>query len=454
MSNHDWIETVLNDGRIRWSKENATIEKRGERRFWCRVQIGRKGCRYDRTHTFETKAECEVWIENRMSDNESIGLDSLPSQREILELRQLRAVIGDADLQEVAALWKQHQPKKSRTVWEAVDEYLTCRLPEWAVSTRNTNSSKANWLKSQFQKEDLLFDVRKKKLEELLNKLPVNNETRNGYLAFTKAFCNWCIEKGYLKKSPAKKIKKFHVEGRAVKYLRQKQAEAFIRAAEKYDPELVPILVLMLLVGIRPEIVLRMAPKLDQFIDLEDMVIAVPEHLEEGEKVNKTGDYVIESDLPGDVWAWLRAYWDGKPLKVQNFQKRRREIANKAGVVLSHDVLRHTFATFDYAVCRNMDTVAGHLGHSNSATTARYYVNRTAKGKDGRAFFALRPLPGAKPVRRKRVNPHATKADWPSDEMLIAWVEARGKVEVGKKLGVSEAAVRKRLARIRKSLEK
>lgn len=274
MNKQEFKKTILRGGRIRWSKDNVTIEKRGERKFWVRVQIS-EICD-SRQATFETWTECEVFANKRLYKKERNGLNSLPA---------------------------------------------------------------------------------------------------NG-------------------------IRDFHEAGRAVQYLKLEEVEAFIRCAEKLDPELVVFLVLMLFVGIRPNVVQRMGPVLPELIDLEYKVINVSAFMKKGLTVNETGTYVIECNNPGDIWVWLSAYWDGGPLKVHYFQERCLEIAKAAGVVLSPGVFRRTFATFDFAYSREMGKVAAHLGHSVMSMTD-HYVNFTAKRRDARAFFALRPLPGAKPVKKR-----------------------------------------------------
>lgn len=449
MQADEWQEQLLPDGRIRWRRRYVTIEKRAEDRYFCRIQIAPIG--YSSQRTFNKRAECEVWARNRLAEKNRLGTEALPGQREITELRKLKQQIGDVDLGEVARHWLLHNPTNKKTVWKALDAYESIYLPQLAKTTRNNYTSKVGWLRSVHEEETMLSAVTRADLAGKLGDLPVKPVTRNGYRRFVRAFFSWCCDQGWLKISPAEQLGGYREEGKPVSYLSAEEAKRFIRTAEAKDPELVPLLTLMMFGGIRPEIVLRMAPRLDELIDLEDKCITVPAYLEEGVRINKSGEYVIEEDFPGDIWSWLVAYWDGRPLCIQNFQKRRLEVSKAAEVKLHHDILRHTFGTFDYADCRNMDKVAGDLGHATSTTTAKYYVNRTAKGRDARNFFSLRPLPGAIPVRRERVNPHATKADWPCDAILVEWVEARGKVGVAMQLGVSEAAVRKRLKRIQES---
>jgi integrase len=253
--------------------------------------------------------------------------------------------------------------------------------------------------------------------------------------------------KGWIKHSPALYLEHRKGNRDAVPYLTVVDAKKFLEAAETHDPALVPLLVLSLFAGIRPSAAVRMAPFAEELIDLDEKWILIP-HVHRGVEINKAQAYRVEGNCPDAIWRWLKAYWDGGAIDIRNHEGRRQAIIEHAGIVWVHDAMRHSFATYAFRLEGNIEKVATWLGHTDSRLTKRHYANPAAKQKHAQVYFGLRPKEGAKPVVREKKDPHAARANWPCDSDFRAWCRRERKTHVAAILGVSEAAVRKRLKRI------
>lgn len=85
--------------------------------------------------------------------------------------------------------------------------------------------------------------------------------------------------------------------------------------------------------------------------------------------------------------AWLA---EGGTLPVVNLTKRWRAVRVAAGVPWSHDVTRHSFASYHLAAFRSQDRTATEMGHRSSALLFAHYrelVTPTAAAE----FWAIRP---------------------------------------------------------------
>jgi len=429
-----------------------TVFPAAHERWTCRVQI--PDCKVDRRKTYDTKDAAVAFGRSVREQYRRTGTEVTLSPSEAMEYRDAKEKVGDVDLRLVADYWLRRHPDESRTVAEALELYRTERRAKgtWNKVTLAEKKGKLEWLEDSLGEFDLR-DIELEHLERLINGLPHNPTTISNHVRFLKAFWNWCVKpKGWIKHSPALYLEHRKTKQAPVSYLPVSDARKFLEAAETHDPALVPLLVLSLFAGIRPSAAVRMAPFADELIDLEEKSIVIP-GVHRGVEINKTEGYRIEKSCPDAIWHWLGAYWDGGAIDVCNHEGRRQRIVEHAGIEWVHDAMRHTFATYAFKLEDNIAKVAAWLGHTDSRLTKRHYANAIARQKHAREYFAMRPKEGAKPVVRRKTDPHAPKANWPSDAEFVAWCEREPKTHIAAILGVSEARVRARLKRIIENAE-
>jgi hypothetical protein len=105
-----------------------------------------------------------------------------------------------------------------------------------------------------------------------------------------------------------------------------------------------------------------------------------------------------------------------------------------------------------HSILRDREAVSQAIARSQSTREALEILGLRPAGGNYHAFrlacerFGLEP-PVYQPGSRAVSAPRLTKIDWPGDEELRAMVAASSYAATGRKLGVSDTAVRKRLRR-------
>lgn len=438
-----------------------SVEQQENGKWLCRIQIPTTNKREngttvyrDKQKTFRTKGAALAWEKTHEKQHNKTGQDGLLSIIQTAEYLEAKEIAGDVDIRVIVQEWKDRNPKRSISMEKALGQYNSNEVAEMAVTTQSKLKGHLAWMKECFGQ----IPVNNISISDLgaeLRKLKFAAASYNTRVRVIKRFFLWCCEpeQAWISLSPAVGLKSKEEKKGAVEFLSLNEVIAFLRTAEKYDPALIPSMVLSFLAGIRPMVVLRMCPFAARFIDLKGKRINIPQYYK-GQRINKSKGYNIESDVPGAIWEWLEAYWDGGAIDIVNHNERRKRICKLAKIEWVHDAARHTFGSFAYAKCRDLGKVAAWLGHKTSEVTADHYTNTEARQCDALKYFTLLPKVGAKPVKREKINPYKEKANWPKDTQLLLWAETKLPREIGKVLGVSDTTVRRRLNRIRKSLDK
>ena len=218
------------------------------------------------------------------------------------------------------------------------------------------------------------------------NTLNARGRTEATYLL---VFVRWAKYEDYLPSSFT--IKQLPAAPRSdeaeIDFLRPKDAHLYLLSV---DPEWRPAFALALFAGVRPMEVCRMQWK---FIHLDDERIRIPGWVS---KVRRAR--LLEGGpggLPSTVWPWLRASssFDGPVIPVghesgnmHEWTKARSGARRRSGVTLSHDILRHTFATYHVALTGSPSYTARLLGHTKLHMLAAHY-DGVASRSSAEQFF-------------------------------------------------------------------
>lgn len=211
-------------------------------------------------------------------------------------------------------------------------------------------------------------------VERWLTRPEWSPRTRRNYLVDVATLCNWLVRRGALARSPCAGVEKPVIEAAAPGIHTPDQVRQVLTAAAT-DADVRRVLALQYFAGIRPEEAQR----------LEESNF-LPGYVEVGAQQSKTRRRRLVKIGP-TLRAWLAV---GGRLPVTNFRKRWQAVRRLAGVPWSHDVTRHTFASYHLALTGSADATAHELGHESAAMLFRHYravVTREA----AQAFFGLRP---------------------------------------------------------------
>jgi len=220
--------------------------------------------------------------------------------------------------------------------------------------------------------EVCLQDVDRLKVEQFQNHLLSKGLTKarvNRYTASLKCFFNRCIDWGKLKANPVKGIK-LYAESMRVRYLEMGQIQALL---EVCSPRMRPIVLTALLTGLRKSDIFKMRW---QDIDFENRKINIHQ--------SKTGNPItinmskalaaMLKEIPQDVDCPYVFSFRGKQLNDFGWTRGDFLAATQAAGLTDfrfHD-LRHTFATQQRFLGKDLTVVKELLGHKSIRMTMRY----------------------------------------------------------------------------------
>jgi integrase len=126
-------------------------------------------------------------------------------------------------------------------------------------------------------------------------------------------------------------------------------------------------------------------------VDWDDKLVKVENH-KLGKKTRSARyRYVAMSQ---NLIAWLQPYrhWEGPIWPATCWESMHKEARTKAGVYDSwgHDVLRHTFASYLFALKQDAAYTASQMGHESATMIFRHY-RRLTKPAEAVEFWNIYP---------------------------------------------------------------
>jgi len=370
-----------------------------------------------------------------------------------------------AEFTEVFAFYARHNSlKNSATVEEAIDEYIDYRKPKelelrgskpkrrerkyraWAITTYQKRVlTNLTQLKDAFA-DKTVASLTTNCIKKFLESQDIKEDTYNNKYSDTKQFFQWCIDvKKCLDKNPSDGINELATDDKIPEIYTVDETRRIFRTAITVDPGLIPFLALAAFAGIRTCEIERMKPT---DLDFDCQIINI--RPEVGKRKGNGGVMPRKIEgLPQAAWSWLKASGE-KNLMIDtaNLQKRRQMIFQMAGVSIKQNALRHSYSSYAYAHFQDDGPVRKQVGHRIANTFFEYYATVVLKA-EGDAYFQILCPVETLPSTGEYKPYGTTKINWPSDENLIRMIKSSSNNKVAKELGVSEAAIRKRLKRIK-----
>lgn len=240
-------------------------------------------------------------------------------------------------------------------------------------------------------------------------------KTWNNYRGYVSQIFSWAISKGYVTKNPCDDVRQKRVVTDEIRFLSVDQVQSlFARASEvhgdiggrqrsltgHYAPvpieeedfrDFVPWLTLGFFCGPRPERELGELSTDQVRIDDDEAVLIIM-----GKSAKTRSRRTV--DLSKNALAWWHAYPpSGKRIQPPNLQKRWKRLRQAVGLFEDwpHDGMRHTFATYHYAMHKNEDRLQALMGHED-ATMLHAHYRGLATSKEAERFWALMPVHGTR----------------------------------------------------------
>lgn len=179
--------------------------------------------------------------------------------------------------------------------------------------------------------------------------------------------------------------------------LRPDQLRGLLSAADERIAK--PSLCLGAFAGLRPVEVTRL-----HWEDIDwanGQVFVRPDVAKQTKQHRTEGRFVTITDALRE-WLMPGAKKSGPIIPVADaaFKRAKRAMTEKAGVTIPHDALRHSFATYHYALHGDGALTAKELGHTTTTMTFRAYARRDVAKQDAEKWFGTRP-----PRRARNVIP-------------------------------------------------
>lgn len=333
----------------------------------------------------ERRAAARQKIERAAMDMGSAGVEILPE--DVVLLKRCREIIGPTvTLFEVCQFWaQQHRSVEPMDIEQAKDLFAIRRKQEGLSDGRiRSGDAVLDNLAAAFTCE--VGGFTEGMLTEWILGLPREPETKRSYRNHLKSFFDFSAEQGWCVPLDFSKVKYGKVIEKEAVIMPVDELKALLKAAWADHPLYCGYFALCIFGGLRTSAACRL--DYDN-INFEERGILMPAADSKTEKRH----YV--DGFPDVLWAWLEAVnrrvgRDAFRITPRAWNRARAEIAKEAGVVIPHNGLRKSFASYMVAATGSADRVATLMTHRNPGKLYQTYKGN-AKHDDGLAFLEIVP---------------------------------------------------------------
>lgn len=376
---------------------------------------------------YESKAKAEEDKPNIRAQYESAGTGQFLFDRKAAEdYEGALKLVGGVPLMEVARFWRLHHPDRPKRrlaeLFHAFLEDVKLRHGEGRHYSDLKSRGKA-FLAAGFG-ERYADTVTRQEILSYVKGLDAAPRTMRNHKTTVCEFFNWLVQEAHeLTVNPAAGIKKRMLPKETAKeivFLPLDFVVRYLRAAERYAPELVAHEVVQLVAGVRADD--EMADFEAGFVMPQTREIVIPAH------VAKTEKREVIDGLEENFWAWWAAYGpEAGLLRPKNYGPRwarlrvltsvedtdqadrlarlpikhllRMEAAKRALEAWPWNARRRTFCTYHVAKHQSAAKTALIMRHRGSAYTLHNsYRGLGVTAEQGAEYFRIMPAPVAKPI--------------------------------------------------------
>lgn len=325
----------------------------------------------------EQKRTCgAAWVELSPAERSDIMLLHAEARREGVTLRQIWEAFKTGKLDTV--------PMQRRVLREAIKETIEAKRAE-NLRERYVNELENYLLNFAAGRNEMFVDrIGVAEIEQWFDQRMEALSTRKSNLGRLGAMFDLCWRRGYIKENPVLRIPAPRLEQVPPKILVPEQAKRLLRTCRKHKPAVLPWLVLGMFAGVRPEELTKLRWR---DLDLAAGLVTVDAA---ASKVRRRR----HAPLHETAIAWLKICKPGKPdteitPPPVTLRRARHLLQEKAKLTWSHDLLRHTAASYLLALHLDAGKVASWLGNSARVLESRY--KELVKPESCRMFWALTP---------------------------------------------------------------
>lgn len=381
---------------------------------------------------YATKQEAEADIPRLLGQHNAagVGAGGVLSREQLADLEQARWTVPEVALAVMADFWRLHHPRQAAS---PLRDLIPAFLAE--IEARNGKTRHHSDLKSRLSMfaavmgDRLPATVTRNEILGYLLNLGKGGRTVLNQKRAICTFFNWLLEKSIIETNPAGGIKrrllpKFH--GKEIGFLSLVDAVRYLRAAERYDPDLVAHEVVQFFSGVRADD--EMADFRGEWVMPATREIVIPAAAAKMERRE------VIAGLEGNFWTWWEVYGVSEGLlRPANYEQRWKRVRILAGIearAAADDLARlpiktliarpeakaaltawpwnarrRTFCTYHVAKHQSADRTALILRHKGQAGILHdSYRGLGVPPAQGEAYFAILPNKVAKPILPVRPN--------------------------------------------------
>jgi integrase len=349
---------------------------------------------------FPSRDAAQAWLSKEKKDVANHGGKVFvpPNERtEYLQARAKLAAIG-ATVMQAADYFIKHQPRKVRTLAEAIAE---------CVIAKRTANKRARYIEgleaylnmfARGRGDVGIHTITSPDIETWFASRGEQNGTLASNLGRLSALFKFCVRRGYCEVNPCDTIERVHVDHGTPKILTVDECAKLLAACQSVRPDLLGYVALSLFAGVRPEEIGKLQWS---DVDLDNKRVVIDEKIAKKRRRRIT-------TLPDTAIAWL-ALCERKggvaPWQRNTLGSIMRRTRKAAGVKWCQDILRHTAASHLMAKHQDAAFVANQLGNSPQILLTNYRALVTPQ--EDAKFWALLPETVASPVSTPSPPPDA-----------------------------------------------
>jgi integrase len=336
-----------------------------------------------------------------------------------------RKIAGNATFVEVARFWRLHHPENPKqTLRDQFSQFLV--EMEYKIG-------KGRYLKDLKSRVGAFVaggfgtrypeTVSRRELVAYLKALSGEARTRRNHKGGLSTFFAWLLTREAVTSNPASGITKWDLpvgRRKEIRFLSLDQVTKYLRAAERYAPELVAHEVIQLFAGVRADD--EMKDFRAEFVLPQTREVVIPE------AIAKTKKREVMNGLEENFWVWWKMYGHEKGLlRPNNYLRRwtrlrvlasvndqdeadrlahmpvkallKTPLAAKAIANWPWNARRRTFCTHHVAKYQSAEKTALILRHRGSSYTLHNSYRGLGVTQDqGREYFQILPKPVENPI--------------------------------------------------------
>lgn len=376
-------------------RKYITIFPKKTRGTWiCKWHVNGK----PKEQSFNTKKEAEehkdfIAKQLKESGTDGIKYDSLDNDTKIRMYRVHRYEQESGnDVFDIIKEYERIQASKRKqiSVTDAVAECLNDKEKEGCdARTLQSLRSPLNRFKFRHPRK-VMHNIEDKHILDFVDGMDISGRTRLGYLTDLRTLFSWALQKGYVNANPVlpcmptksarKKIMNQKRARRKEQVLTPDECQLILVYCEKNYPEITRYAVPLMFAGLRPE-------KEGTLIDWDDIT---EESITVDETIAKDGETRIIEPLTLNLIEWIKVLRERGIEPLTNLKRKWNKVKSVIGRTWPHDALRHTYASYHYAMFKDAGLTAKNLGHPNPTLLRKDYNNAVTE-KEAKKFWAIMP---------------------------------------------------------------